>query len=155
MKNKTKWVVGVIVAVLLIGGGVVLANPELYQGRLEIRRAQLPPTFEVREPDISIPPTAEIREMCRYANSLRPLTVELRRTSNALGELLHPTTGEVGSRIWGVDAVVFEDGAGKQRSINSEALRTSSRAALSGVDVHLGELGRLLGMCHHYGYIRY
>ena len=37
MKNRTKWLVGALVVVLLVGAGVVLANPELYKGRLAFR----------------------------------------------------------------------------------------------------------------------
>ena len=50
MKNKTKWLVGTLIAILLIGTGVFLANPDLYKGRLLLR-----PTPKIETPSLQIP----------------------------------------------------------------------------------------------------
>ena len=52
MKNKKmKWIVGGVIAVLLVGTAVVLANPELQQGRLVLRGLDPQPAPVEIQPD--------------------------------------------------------------------------------------------------------
>ena len=79
MKNRTKWLVGTLIAILLIGGGVVLANPELYKGRLTFRAAptvqRAVPTVQqpVSPTDVKIDLKHEIETVSLHEMSLREL----------------------------------------------------------------------------------
>ncbi len=116
MKNKIKWILGIIVLVLVVGVAVVFANPQLQQGFFRaIPRLQQPsitkdtliiqpeirpvsPELEPVSPEIDTEDEVELalQAFCKNKISeLHKVRNDLTRVSASFTELFDPVTGEL------------------------------------------------------------
>lgn len=148
MNTKSKWITGIIVALLLVGAGVAFVNPDLYRGQLGLQPEVTAPTAPL-----------EVHELCSsrifvfHESLVRnfpgpfPFTGELVVMRNRLQDLMHPNTGEVTVLIEAVDGHQFDG-----RVIDAQGVEDSMEPLIYGMNNFLRQFSQISALCAHYGY---
>ena len=125
MESKNKWIIGIVVLLLLVGGAVLFTNPDLYRGQLALDPSDMPVEEE--------PGEVTLETFC--VNEYNNLVSAVERSSQSfevLGDFMNPLTGKLAGLqmeapiLRTFDGETYEDWDGNEQVFSYASVKGTS-----------------------------